>query len=554
MEGIRQYWQNSLSQRLSLQHSQSQEQTDINIQVIEPEENITNTFNTLSVRSHHRSMDTNFYSFTDEESYRATLKDYHFDFFKLFKKVFNVGIERNYEVECTNPKFGMPEMKDYLTRLAGDLTSPNNKPLKEAIKYLVNAIVCLENSDTYIVANENFGKVGKCAMEGYDKGKSNLSQKVIGTRLIIFSLIMRIAYNYELKNYTEFYNLPFYLLDMIGEKVLLMVDKLLTDIEDIKHSDNTSKNKIEPSLHSMNSILKFSFPISWITIRRVLIKPRNQSDLQYALNFIPDGKAGRAEVSLSRKLQLYLWKDYSKLGNTKDGQQTELYIYSELADTINLGQKEINNMADFFRALVTRSPDDIGKLGIVEMPFILNLCRDHENDMFIHKACKQDNIFWVRRFLSKRVVLEKGSDGKTLLHMACESGNLAMVLLLIEHSEQEAFEEMDNNMCTPIEYAADELDAYLINYLLEKVDETMTIFILIKLPIILRTMVVSESSDEETLDAVRNFISCVKRMRHDNMIYQEITKGVDWCDGCDLTIKPSTIQYIFSILAIWENQ
>ena len=134
MEGIRQYWQNSLSQRLSLQHSQSQEQTDINIQVIEPEENITNTFDTLSVRSHHRSMDTNFYSFTDEESYRATLKDYHFDFFKLFKKVFNVGIERNYEVEYTNPKFGMPEMKDYLTSLAGDLTSPNNKLLKEATK------------------------------------------------------------------------------------------------------------------------------------------------------------------------------------------------------------------------------------------------------------------------------------------------------------------------------------------------------------------------------------------------------------------------------------
>ena len=88
--------------------------------------------------------------------------------------------------------------------------------------------------------------------------------------------------------------------------------------------------------------------------------------------------------------------------------------------------------------------------------------------------------------------------------MACESGNLAMVLLLIEQSEQEAFEEMDNNMCTPLEYAADELDAYLINYLLEKVDETMTIFILIKLPIILRTMVVSESSDEETLEAVKS--------------------------------------------------
>ena len=28
----------------------------------------------------------------------------------------------------------MPEMKFYLTRLAGDLTSPNNKPLKEAME------------------------------------------------------------------------------------------------------------------------------------------------------------------------------------------------------------------------------------------------------------------------------------------------------------------------------------------------------------------------------------------------------------------------------------
>ena len=35
------------------------------------------------------------------------------------------------------------------------------------------------------------------------------------------------------------------------------------------------------------------------------------------------------------------------------------------------------------------------------MPFLMNVCKDDINDMFIHKACKNDSTFWVKRFLTK---------------------------------------------------------------------------------------------------------------------------------------------------------
>ena len=58
-------------------------------------------------------------------------------------------------------------------------------------------------------------------------------------------------------------------------------------------------------------------------------------------------------------------------------------------------------MEQFLENIVSKSPDEIERMRLLEMPFLMNVCKDDINDMFIHKACKNDSTFWVKRFLTK---------------------------------------------------------------------------------------------------------------------------------------------------------
>ena len=228
-------------------------------------------------------------------------------------------------------------------------------------------------------------------------------------------------------------------------------------------------------------------------------------------------------------------------------------VHSELANGFSCNESVILVMSDFFQTLVMKPPEEIEKLGLIELPFLMNLCHDSDQDLFIHKACHNNSVFWVKRFLSKRTSRSKGAEGKTILHIACESSNLAMLNTLVDFVDVDAFEDRDNNSYTAIDHAANNLDTYLINYLLESTNECITQLILIKLPSILCAMMMCSKSDSVTLEAVKAVMGNINRIREDNELYQEITKNIDPWDSLSSNAKPCTKQYINTVLKIWET-
>ena len=575
MENVKKYWQGTVSPKLSFRKLRTQKEIE---PAKHPDETKHKYFGALSGKIVYSGHRTDFVSFTDHEAYRNAFLpcqnpyqrqtpdiNMRFQLLKLFQNIFNFdekessntnpfceGKDSISHKDLTATTFEFRVIKEYVDHWCENLTDPTNKHLKDSLVYLKNATVCLECPDSYIVANENFGKIGRHAMDGYDKAANNVSQKVMSTRLILFSLIMRVSYDYDSKTYTPFSKLSGTLLDMIGDKMLLMVDKLLTDIQEIKLKDPTFHHK-EWHLYSVNQVCKFSFPFVWVTIREMLINPSTQFDLLYALNFIPEGSNDKVQILVSPRLSLYLWKECSNTKVRQSDQFIDWKVHSELASPLQWNENKICNMSGFFTILVENSSEEIEMLRTMEMPFIMNMCYDEDGDLFVHKACKNNSVFWVKRFISKSIAKSKGSDGKTLLHLACESGNIVMIELVIECVGEEAFEEKDDNLYTPIEYTAINLDTNVINYLIDNTDEGITLSILIKLPSILTAMMMSNKSDSATLECCRTFLEVVKRVRMGNDVYQEITKNLEGWDDSSCSARPATKTYIKNVARNWAE-
>ena len=576
MESVRNYLHKTLSPKVSLRRWKN---TD-NAESLENMENLGGTSfskfrKTPSIKiffNKRNDEEEDFFSFTDHEAYKKAFNQFlprcplesedqliKYQTIKLFKSVFRVDSESNFECKneadasITNDflKKELIQIKDYVS-FFGE-TTPNNKPMINAFKYLGLALKCIEIPESYIIADENIGKVGRHAMQGYDKGGSNIEQKLRCTQLILFGLIMRMSYMNENKTYLPFDKLNDYVLDIIGTKMLLMVDKLLTDVEEIKHFDNqTSWNEMIVPLFMVNSICQFSFPFIWITIKSLLIAPYQKADVIYAVNFIPEGQENKVLIALSKKLTIFLWKEYDGKSNENADPLSNWSVYSEIANEFIWNGYKIKNMETFFEHIVSKSPDEIERMRLFEMPFLMNVCRDGINDMFLHKACKNDSTFWVKRFLTKSNSGVTGSDGKTLLHMACESGNLAMINTLLDFVDLDTiFDVRDDNMYTPIEYAAVNLDASLIIHLFENSEEKIKTNLLIKFPSILTCMMMCNKSDDEILEATKAVMTSINLLRIENQIYEELTNKIGSMDSDNFCMKPITKQYINNVLKLW---
>ena len=579
MEGIKNYWQKTLSPKLSLRKTRTRNNVD----------SLENSFGnshfckfakTPSIKilfNKHKDEEEDFFSFTDHEAYKKAFDRFRppnsvtnadekiqYQTIKLFKAVFSIDSESS--INSTNEnEIGIAITPDYLKKeliqireficyFSENTTNINNKAMKSAFKYLGLALTCMESPESYIIADENIGKVGRHAMQGYDKGGNNIEQKLRCTQLILFGLIMRMSYMNENKRYQSFDKLSDYILDVIGTKMLLMIDKLLTDVEEIKMLEDTKSisDEMAIALYMVNSICQFSFPFIWITIKSLLIAPYQRADIIYAINFIPEGKENKVLISLSPKLNIFLWKDYDGKLNDNDDPLHNWSVYSEVAKEFNWNAVKINSMEQFLQNVVSKSPDEIERMRLLEMPFLMNVCRDDINDMFIHKACKNDSTFWVKRFLTKSNSGVIGSEGKTLLHMACESGNLAMMNTLIDFVDvNDAFDTRDDNMYIPIEYAAINLDINLITYLLENTDEKLTTCLLLKLPSVLSCIMMCNKSDEETLEAAEALMPSINRLRSEHPIYQECTNKIGNMTNDHFNVKPNSKQYINDILKAW---
>ena len=542
------------------------------------------TFASLEKRPQSKSSLTNirtkkkiFFSFTDHEAYKKAFEQFsppnsvtnadeiiQYQTIKLFRTVFSVDSESstNFSNENENGiaitpaylKKQLIQIREFICYFGESTTNINNKPMKSAFKYLGLALTCIESSESYIIADENIGKVGRHAMQGYDKGGNNIEQKLRCTQLILFGLIMRMSYMSENKRYQSFDKLSDYILDVIGTKMLLMIDKLLTDVEEIKMLEDTKPiiDEMAVTLYMVNSICQFSFPFIWITIKSLLIAPYQRADIIYAINFIPEGKENKVLISLSPKLNIFLWKEYDGKLNDNDDPIHNWSVYSEVANELYWNGIKINSMEQFLENIVSKSPDEIERMRLLEMPFLMNVCKDDINDMFIHKACKNDSTFWVKRFLTKSNSRVIGSEGKTLLHMACESGNLAMINTLIDFVDiNEAFDTRDDNMYIPLEYAAINLDVNLIIHLLENTDEKLTTCLLLQLPSILSCIMMCNKSDEETLEAAEALMASIDRLRSEHPIYQECTNKIGNMTNDHFNVKPTSKQYINDILKAW---
>ena len=579
MEGIKNYWQNTLSPKLSLRKRKNRN----NSEALESMDSFgSTTFNAFgkppSIKiffNKQKDEVEDFLSFTDHEAYKKAFEQFYpptmlyssdirikYQVVKLFQGVFRVGSDSNLgdakdadlNISDDTLKKELIQIRDYTSYFGENIANPTNKAMKSAFKYLGLALTCLETPESYIIADENIGKVGRHAMQGYDKGENNIEQKLRCTQLILFALIMRMSYIHENKTYLPFDKLSDNVLDVIGTKMLLMIDKLLTDVEEIKLLEPPPnwKEMIELPLYMVNSICQFSFPFSWITIKSLLIAPYQRADIVYAINFIPEGKENKVLIVLSPKLNLFLWKEFEGNTTPNSDPSNNWSVYSEIANEFTWNNTKICNMEIFFENLVSKSPDEIERMRLLEMPFLLNVCRDGMDDMFIHKACKNDSTFWVKRFLSKTNSGVTGSEGKTLLHMACESGNLAMINTLIDYLDEEvAFDVRDDNMYTPIEYAAINLDTSLIVHLLENTEAKVVLILLLKLPSILTCMMICNKSDEDTLGATKTLLECVSRVRNENQICQEITNKMSSLENNNFALKPITKLYINNVLKSW---
>ena len=579
MEGIKNYLQNTLSPKLSFRKWKNRNNSESIENMDRLGSATSNAFGKPPLIkvffNNQKDDEEDFFSFTDHEAYKKAFEQFlpprslesvdniiKYQSVKLFQAVFRVGSDSNCEylndtesnISDSTLKNELIQIRDYTCYFGENIMNPTNKAMKSAFKYLGLALTCLETPESYIIADENIGKVGRSAMQGYDKGETNIEQKLRCTQLILFGLIMRMSYIHDKKTYLPFDRLSDNVLDIIGSKMLLMVDKLLTDVEEIKLLDSPTnwKEIMELPLYMVNSICQFSFPFSWITIKSLLIAPYQRADVVYAINFIPEGKDNKVLIALSPKLNLFLWKEYEENPTANLDPLNNWSVYSEIANEFTWNSTKISSMENFLECIVSKSPDEIERMRLFEMPFLMNVCRDGIDDMFIHKACKHDSTFWVKRFLSKTNSGVTGSEGKTLLHIACESGNLAMINTLIDYVDEEvAFDARDDNMYTPIEYAAMNLDTSLIVYLLENMEEKVILCLLLKLPSILTCLMVCNKSDEDTLEATKALLQGITRVRNENQIYLEVTNKIGSFESDNFTLKPITKLYINNVLKSW---